>query len=246
MAARRRRKALLTVSKNSRRRRRSRKRQQNALVRARDPQTALARRGAVLQVQPRVERLELAKGYDGFLRGAPEPTLLVAVYGVTGTRARLAGRYVYRFEQPTAYPCKVSTREPSHESCVVVVAEPSDRLVLLVLAIEEDSGRGLQALYAELERADAIVVWPPDTVTPAPLLLGELEPQAMAPDLGHRVHVLLGELDPAAKLEGDDWVDAAVLHAAATTQRKRCRFHLCCANARNDWTAELELIVRRI
>lgn len=214
-------------------------------MRQRGTPAALALRGqTALEVRLHMEPLELARGYDGFLRGAPEPTLLVAVCSTTPEHTRLAARYLYRFERPTSYPCKVSTRDPSRESCVVVV-EPGARLVLLTLAVEEDSGRGLQALYSALERSNTVVVWTPEAATPAPLLLHELEPSGLSPNVGHRVHVLLGELDPAAQLDGDDWVDATVLHVTPVVQRRRHRLHVCSADDRNDWTAVLDVAVRR-
>lgn len=236
---------VLPVGKNSRRRRRQRKRNQTALAR-RSGDAGLARAGVgtVLRVQLRMEQLELAKGYDGFLRGEPEPTLLVAVYSATAAHTRLGGRYLYRFERPSGYPCKVSTREPTRESCTIVV-DPGARLVILALAVEEDSGRGLQALYAELERGEGIVVWTADHVAPIPMHLHELDPHSVAPDLGHRVHVLLGERDPSQHLVGDDWVDAAMLHAAPTVQRGLHRLHFCSGDGRNDWTAALEVVVGR-
>lgn len=200
--------------------------------------------GAVLRVELRMEELELAKGYDGLLRGAPEPTVIVGVYAVADDHAQLMGRFLYRFERPEGFPCKVATREPSREACSVAV-RPGARLVVLALAIEEDSGRGLQALYAELERGDAIVVWAHDQAAPIPLHLSELDDGTATPLHGHRVHVLLGEWDPGATLVGDDWVDAAVLHTLPAVQRERHRLWFQSADGRNEWTAALELAVRR-
>lgn len=200
--------------------------------------------GTVLRVVLRMEQLELARGYDGLLRGAPEPSLVVGVFCVHGEHARLAARYLYRFERPGGFPCKVGPREPSNESCTVVVAAGA-RLVVLALAVEEDSGRGLQALYGELERGDTIVVWTRDEAAPVPLHLHELDPHAVTPDVAHRIHVLLGERDPAKRLEGDDWVDAAMLVTLPLVQHRRHRLHLCSADGRNDWTAQLDVVVRR-
>jgi hypothetical protein len=232
------------VGKRSQPGRQRRKRKATALARRRAALVEPARAGVVLRVQLRMGQLELAKGDDGLLRGEPEPTLLVAVYCATAAHTRLGGRYLYRFERPGGYPCKVSTREPSREGCVVEV-EPGARLVVVALAVEADSGGGLQALYAELERGDRIVVWESDSTILIPLHLHELEAPALAPGLVHRVRLSFGEYDPAAQLEGDDWVDAAVLHAAPEVQRGLHRLHFCSDDGRNDWTAELELAVQR-
>ncbi len=225
------------MGKNSRRRKRKRNRNQ-----------ALARReaapGSLLRVRLELEQLELARGHDGLLRGAPEPALIVAVYGTTTEHAHLAGRYLYRFERPGSFPCKVTPRERSQESCLVVVASGA-KVVLLALAVEEDSGRGLQSLYAALEPGDDVVLWTPGSVTPAPLHLYEPAPPELGPDLGHRVHLLLDGHDPSEQLPGDDWIDASVLYTSATTQTRRHRLHFRAADGRNDWTAELALTLRR-
>lgn len=198
----------------------------------------------MLRVELRVEQLELARGHDGLLRGAPEPTLVVAVYAATRHEVRLVGRYLYRFDRPGAFPCKVSTAEPSAESCIVVV-EHASRIVLLALAIEEDSGRGLQSVYAELDRGDTIVVWAPDQRDALPTHLHELDPRIMAPDLGHRVHVLVDGRELSRQAAGDDWVDAVVLHGAPAIVSRRHRLRFCTPDGRNDWTAELRLSMRR-
>ena len=92
----------------------------------------------------------MAKGYDGLLRGMPEATLLVGLYRVGPAHARLVGRYLYRFERPSEFPTKVGPREASNESLAVPLPRGT-RLAMLVLAVEEDSGRGLQSLFAALE-----------------------------------------------------------------------------------------------
>jgi hypothetical protein len=238
------------VGNSSQRRRQRRKRKAVALApregAAVEPAgvDAGSRAGAVLRVQLRMGQLELAKGHDGLLRGEPEPTLLVAVYCATAEHTRLGGRYLYRFECPGGYPCKVSPREPSREACVVEV-DPGARLVLLALAVEEDSGRGLQALYAALERGESIVVSASDSTVFIPLHLHECDAPALAPGLGHRVHLSFGEHDPATQTEGDGWVAAVVLHAAPVVQQGLHRLHFRAGDGRNDWTAELEVVVQR-
>jgi hypothetical protein len=118
-------------------------------------------------------------------------------------------------------------------------------LVVLALAVEEDSGRGLQALYAALQRSESIMVWASDSTVFIPLHLHELDAPALAPGLGHRVHLSLGEYDPATQIEDDGWVAAVVLHAAPEVQQGLHRLHFCSGDGRNDWTAELEVVVQR-
>ena len=41
--------------------------------------------------------LEVADGEDGFLRGRPDPAVIVAVYAVHGTNTHCMGRSIFRF-----------------------------------------------------------------------------------------------------------------------------------------------------
>lgn len=190
-----------------------------------------------------MQQLELARGYDGLLRGMPEPTLLLGLYRIDGSHARVLGRYLYRFERPGGFPTKVGPKEKSRES-LVIVPSPSTRLVLLALAVEEDSGRGIQTLYAELETGDSVVAWTEHEAAPVPMHLPELSAGIMPPDLGQRVHLMFGERDPSIRLQGDDWIDANLLWTSIAPKRRQHRMHFVSADGRNDWTAEVELSVR--
>ncbi len=186
-------------------------------------------------------QLEVAKGHDGFLRGAPEPTLVVGLYRVDEAEVRLLGRYLYRFAQPSSIPAKVAPREPSHE-WVVQRLDTTSRVVLLALAAEEDSGRGLQHLYAELEHGAAVMAWTDTGGAADPGHLAELADEGrLAAGRAHRVHVMFDDRDPSARLPGDDWVDANLLWTPSGPGRQRYRLHFVSPDGRNDWTAELDL-----
>ncbi len=191
----------------------------------------------------RVHQLEMAKGYDGLLRGMPEPTMLLGIYRVDGGHARALGRYLYRFGRPAEFPTKVMPKVASDE---VLAFRPStdSRIVVLALAVEEDNGRGLQTLFAELEGADGVLAWTDDDVAPVPTHLQELCGGQMPPDRAHRVHLMFGEHDPSRHLDGDDWIDANLLWTSIAIKRIRHRLHFVSADGRNDWTAEVELMVR--
>jgi len=191
----------------------------------------------------RVHQLEMAKGYDGLLRGMPEPTMLIGVYRVDGGHARALARYLYRFKRPGGFPTKVTTTVPSDE---VLAFRPStdSRIAVLALALEEDDGRGLQSLYAQLEDADGVLAWTDDDVAPVPTHLPELSGGPMPPDHARRIHLMFGEHDPSRHLEGDDWIDANLLWTSIALKRLRHRLHFVSADGRNDWTAEVEILVR--
>ena len=170
--------------------------------------------------------------------------LLVGVYGVDATGVSTCGRFLYRFERPGDLPGKVAPLERSNESVVVPLFDES-RVVVVVLAVEEDSGRGLQTLYAELERGEAIVAWDEQSSGVAPVHLSELTAGALAPEVAHRIHLVFEDRDPSRDLRGDDWIGAGLVWAPLEHGQGRHRLHFVAPDGRNDWTAELELTIRR-
>ncbi|MCH9682790.1 MAG: hypothetical protein K0V04_15245 [Deltaproteobacteria bacterium] len=124
--------------------------------------------------------------------------------------------------------------------------DPQTRLLVLALAVEEDSGRGLATLFAQLESSDTMMAWTYATDVPVPTAVPELAAgDQLAPDLGHRIHIMMGDRDPSVRLDGDDWIDANLVWTQAARARRRYRLHFVSADERNDWTAELELWLRR-
>lgn len=190
----------------------------------------------------RFDALEIAKGHDGFLRGAPEPALIVAVYRVQRGHARLFGRYLYRFDVPRSFPAKVEPMKESRERLIVPCGEDS-RLLLLMLAVEEDNGRGVASMFAKVERGDAVVVWTDEDVVPVPAHLYELGSTVPA-DLPQRTHVMFGEQDPSHTLAGDDWIDAGFVTTTPGFGTRGYRFHFVSGCGRNDWTAEFRLKIQ--
>jgi len=220
-------------AKSRKRRKRQRKRRSKALAR---------RSSRALRVSFEIEALDIALGHDGLLRGSPEPTLLFGLYSVDGDEVATHGRYLFRFERPASLPGKVAARERIKESVVVPWSEAA-RLVVVALAVEEDSGRGLQTLYAELENGDAIVAWLEDGSSLEPMHVPELA-AALPSDRPHRIHLLFEDRDPSQQLRGDDWIGAGLVWASLTPGRGRHRLHFVAPDGRNDWTAELDLAVR--
>ncbi len=228
------------MTRKSRRRRRQRKRK----AKRNNAGTGLARRGPATRIKLAVEQLELARGHDGLLRGMPEPTMILGIFGLLGTQVRLLGRYLYQFDRPDGFPTKVAPQEASQES-VVASLEPGARLALMALAVERDSGRGLQRLFAQLEHGDTVMAWSDAGPVPMPTPLPELcVADRMTPDRGHRIHLMFGDRDPSQELSGDDWIDANLLWTAQRRQRHRHRLHFVSADGRNDWTAELLLTLQ--
>lgn len=199
-----------------------------------------------LRARLTLEHLELAKGYDGLLRGTPEPTLIAGLYAIDSS-TRLLGRYLYRFQRPAEFPTKVAPRKASKEQ-VTFTRGAGTRVVAVVLAVEEDSGAGLPRLFAALEQAEAIVAWTDQGTSSLPTPLCELcTAEGLAPGRGHDVHVMFGQHDPSKELAGDDWIGAGLLWVAGTPTTSADRVHrmnFVSADTRNDWTLQFELMIR--
>ncbi len=189
-----------------------------------------------------IEQLELAKGHDGILRGAPEPAIVVGLYRVDASGAVALGRYLYRFERPDSLPTKVGLRERSKES-IVFAPGPETRIAVIALAVEEDSGRGLQTLFAELENGEAVVAWLEQQNAAMPMHLPDLTAGGLPPDTPHRVQLMFGDHDPSKNLRGDDWIGAALVWTTSERARHRHRLRFVSDDTRNDWTAELDLTI---
>jgi len=96
------------------------------------------------RVRLSLQALEVARGHDGFLRGEPEPALLIAAYRTNGALpASLVGRLLVRARLKNEIPCSVSLGE--HELHYDARFALAERILLLALALEENSGQGVAA-----------------------------------------------------------------------------------------------------
>jgi hypothetical protein len=182
-----------------------------------------------------IERLELAAGHDGLLRGHPEPVLVVGLYRVSEAGCSLLGRTMVRFAPKGAYP---STALPLGAASIAgrMDSAPESRLVLIGLALEEDSGGDVKDAYAMLDRAGALLVWSDAEFTPSPVSIRALGNRSSGVASVPQLHVLLDGIDMRDVCLDDDWIGASalVLPAAGGGQHRLC---FRSADGLNDWTA---------
>ncbi len=191
------------------------------------------------QLTVRLDTVEVARGDDGWLRGRPEPTLLVAA-GVVGPHgAVLAGRAVARLPKPdkipvTSAPTEICRLSAEHRGA------PTWFFVLW-MALEQDGGDDVRRLFAALEA--------PRRLALCAMLDGVLEPVDLAEAPGRfgssptPVDLMLdgGHLS----FSSDDWVGGAYLAARTDAGRRdRVRFHFADVRGDNDWTACATVTVR--
>lgn len=195
-----------------------------------------------------IDLFEAAHAHDGLLRGRVEPRLVVGAYHVRAGRAALVGRALCAIQAPGPAPFRIDVeRDLVRASVVASSSAPADGMfVVLVLALEEDSGKDVQALYAELERPSGWVVWEEQRPMPEPHTLEELATLgASEPPVAERVQLLFGDAHAPRPDESDELVGALLVRIAESSLSRpsEWRFHFRAPDGRNDWTAVLRVRV---
>ncbi len=190
-----------------------------------------------------VETLEVARGHDGFLRGKPEPALLIGAYRTNGASpVSLVGRLLVRAELKSDMPCSVDLGEQElHYDARFAVTE---RIVVLAFAVEEDSGEGVQALYTALETPAQILLYNGLDSVPAPRSLSDWAREECAAPAAPAVEVLLASAN-LEELAGSDEYIAASAFSVSTQARtdEVWRLPFVARDERNDWTLVLRMHV---
>lgn len=188
-----------------------------------------------------LNHLEIAKGHDGLMRGAPEPVILLAAYMLESAGARLLARTIYRVDAPKKFPCKVEPREQDILTAYYKPTRPG-AVLLLGLAVEEDNSTGVSSLFADLEKADSLSLWPQFFDVPEPLDLAELLFVSDAWQQPRRVDIMYNNQFLSERCTGDKWIGACAFVAPIEHRRADVvRMHFVSADERNDWSAQLSV-----
>jgi hypothetical protein len=183
-----------------------------------------------------LETLEIARGHDGFLRGAPEPVLLFGVYVTDGVTVRLLGRSIHRFHpKSTEFPADVTTATTALPACRVSSAGKF-AFVVLAIGLEEDGGIDVQRMYGALEHHDNLSVWAAQRADVDPTPLSKL-PRAWNAPLA--VELSIDGAAASASCHSDKWIGAVCWSMAPrpSAPRSQYRLHFLAPDRRNDWTA---------
>jgi len=194
-------------------------------------------------VQLTLESLEIARGYDGVGRGKPEPVLLVAAYRTNGpAHASLVGRLLVRAELTCDMPCNLplSEQEIRYDARFAV----TERVLVLVLAVEEDSGKGVQSLYAACETPEQLSLYNASEPVPAPRGLDEWARDDCVAPAAPPVEVLLSTCTAEQLARSDDYISASAFSVSTQARSDEVwRLPFVSRNARNDWTLVLRMRV---
>ncbi|RLB52440.1 MAG: hypothetical protein DRJ42_14910 [Deltaproteobacteria bacterium] len=215
----------------------SRKRRNKNRSRARGPGNGRPFRLAVTSI-------ELARGYDGLLRGKPEPAFILALFSGGGASARLIARTIIEVPMHTVHGFPATVVLPDRRVMSTSLSADGP-LLLLGLAVEVDSRELLQHLYARVEQPDRFHVWRTNDQTPAPLELAEMA-RGGAPSIptAERLNLMWDDknLETVGDAFGDDYIGAsAIVLRSPLGGRHAYRMHFSSADERNDWTMTLTI-----
>jgi hypothetical protein len=190
-----------------------------------------------------LEGLEIARGHDGFLCGKPEPALLIAAYRACAAEtASLVGRVLVRAKLEREMPCRVELGQQELRYGARFAA--SERLLVLAFAVEEDSGAGVQALYAAFETPQQLLLYDALESEPVPRGLDEWARAECTAPVARAVEVLLGEASLEQLAGSDDYVAAAAFSVGTRTHCDEIwRLPFVARDTKNDWTLALRVRV---
>lgn len=202
------------------------------------PKPASSADGTPLRRRARLtlQTLEVTRGHDGFLRGKPEPTLLAAAYRVNGALpATLVGRLLIRVQLQGDMPCSVQLgeRELRYDARV----GPTERLVMLVFAIEENNGEGIAALYGAFENPTQLLLYNANESVPSPLTLEDWAKRTCSPPTAHTIETLLDGESLDKLTDSDQFIAACAFSLSAHAKCDDAwRLPFLGRDERNDWT----------
>lgn len=199
-----------------------------------------ATRGPALEarvVRLELGALEIARGSDGFLRGAPEPVLVAGLFVERDGIVELLARNVVRFARPSKIPATVRA-EGTQDVRAERRVSTGERFFGLVCAIEEDVGSGVRRAFEMLEEPASLLCFRTDTREPEPIALAAAldgawsgsEKTGVGP---YAIELLANGRPFAAEVAGDDFLGATLVGLERAWTSSRLRF----ASANNDWTA---------
>jgi hypothetical protein len=204
-----------------------------------------------LRLRITMRRVELARGWDGPLRGGPEPCTLVAVFDVGraegGTGGgMLLGRAVHRLGTvdriPASIPLDDEILDLGLPASVAARGAPlSGSLAVLCLVLEEDDGADIASLYADVATPARFVGFDARGAVPEPVSLADLGTlPATQPPRAQPIQLLRDGRPLSPQLRHDDWIGASLIRldvqvdggARDTDWTIEARSE----DLRNDWT----------
>jgi hypothetical protein len=187
--------------------------------------------------------LEVARGFDGFLRGDPDPVVIIAVFAVCGATVQMAGRTLHRFRSKGPFPAVAMTTDRQTPQCQLHVDGHSPRWLVVSAALEVDGGVDVQRAFGAMERHANISIWASDLreFEARPLNAIAMDPEWTTP----RVVQLLTDGEAfGASCQSDKWIGCASwwMSANVPPASRRYRAPFLSEDKLNDWTAVIDFV----
>jgi hypothetical protein len=197
------------------------------------------------QVRVALQRVEITAGHDGLLRGKPEPVILLFAYCVGGGVTTFLGQELLRLHPKKPFPAQLALPEEVAISVDVRQHEgvqAGSHLLVLALALEEDSSADVQHLYKRLSTPESLFLWDSASPIPAPVTLANTR-RWMPADAAQvfAVHLMDGVVDVGEQCSGDNFVAAQAVLIGFAKGPADCWLRFVSADRRNDWTAWLAI-----
>jgi hypothetical protein len=209
-------------------------------ARKQEPRKETPRLGTLRVV---LERMELARGHDGLLRGGVEPRLLLAAFLMRKGKPALLGRSITSAGTVKSYPHQSEIHEQVLFVGLPKRGEPG-AVTLLCLVLEEDSGRDLEALFSDVAAPTRFVSYDVHSTVPEPVTLAAMmaRPSTQAPH-AESIQLLRDGRPLEEALKHDDWIAASVIRLEATQVSTGSRWSVEARShdQRNDWTLWLHI-----
>lgn len=164
--------------------------------------------------------------------------LILSAYLVDGVAVRTLGRALHRFAPHEPFPSRALPDQALSISVEITHHVPI-QVVVLALALEQDSSRGVQAAFGAVEHHGALTLWQSSSPDPTPVTIGEMTDDGEAWRYPAPVQVLASNCDMAALCDGDKWIAgvAWVTRPSSSPARSTFRLPFQSADRLNDWTA---------
>lgn len=188
-----------------------------------------------LQLRVDIPSLEVARGHDGFLRGRPEPVVVLGVYVAGTSSVQLIEREVFRFEVATPFPSVARKRAGRALECSVRYAGGEPASVFVAVALEQDGAGDVQRIYGQLEQCREISLYRSDS-DPEPASLTDLAADPTWRDPA-TVQLLVGGRVSRDECASDKFIGAVAWSLETGRLGGLFRLHFLADDHRNDWTA---------
>lgn len=189
----------------------------------------------------RVTDVEIEKGHDGLLRGGPDPAICLALCSARAETLSCLGRALVRAKAKTMGGPERIVIDDAERVRVKFSVDQDVTMIVLMIALEEDNGRGVRAAFEMLGNPETMCVWRGERdVLPVPLTalaahgVPYLEPVPV--DIG-------AEGEDKNAFAGDKWVGAGLMQARFEEHRfeRTLRFPVRADDGKNAWTVGLSL-----